>query len=55
MTYRRLSLIDLKVKIQRGARTKTAAAAWEASNVAAAWRTQRGQRSSQQGRGRLLL
>merc|ERR1712167_459378 len=37
MTYKRISLTDLKVKIQRGARNKTAEAAWKAADVTAQW------------------
>eukprot|EP00657_Telonema_sp_P-1_P011911 TRINITY_DN76_c0_g1_i1.p1 TRINITY_DN76_c0_g1~~TRINITY_DN76_c0_g1_i1.p1 ORF type:complete len:154 (+),score=62.51 TRINITY_DN76_c0_g1_i1:147-608(+) len=37
MSYKRLSLTDLKVPLQRGARTKTAKAAWESSGVEAKW------------------
>merc|ERR1711924_392363 len=37
MTYKRLSLTDLKVKIQREARTKTAAAAWTGADVEGQW------------------
>merc|ERR1711907_886233 len=37
MTYRRLSLTDLVVKIQRGARNKTARKVWGEEGVDAKW------------------
>merc|ERR1719146_85946 len=37
MTYKRLSLTDLKVKLQRGARVKTAEAAWSGADVESQW------------------
>merc|ERR1712159_930321 len=37
MSYKRLSLTDLKVKLQRGARTGTCQKAWAESDVEATW------------------
>merc|ERR1711924_86431 len=37
MTYRRLSLTDIVVKLQRGARRKTAENAWNESDVEGTW------------------
>ena len=37
ITYRRLNLTDLKVKVPRSARAKTVAAAWKKADTMASW------------------
>merc|ERR1712072_679571 len=37
MTYRRLSLTDIVVDIQRGVRTRTAEKAWQVADVEGQW------------------